>query len=140
MKIRILVKILNFARTQLRDLQSFFGTKGLVENLACLSCLGTIEMKLKRVPGMVGLTADLQTSTILADHGSKLASRHIANYLISIGYPAKVISAEKVDSKDAAHFVNKPYARCGTGGCTTTGNCNTTANAWRELLRKFTKN
>lgn len=106
-----------------------------VENLACLSCLSVIEGQLRRIPGMVGITADLENRRVSADHTPAITGSQIASVITSLGYPAQLLGEQEVDQSEAQYFVNAPPARCGTGGCST--GCNATASAWKELYRRL---
>nr|MBF0221492.1 heavy-metal-associated domain-containing protein [Desulfobulbaceae bacterium] len=107
----------------------------LVENLVCGSCLSLIEANLKKIPGVLGMSADFQAKTIIADHTLRISGADLAEALSSMGYPAALSSQEVVEGTQVAKFSNS-FARCGVGGCSS-GGCNATASEWKKLYRKF---
>lgn len=106
-----------------------------VDKLVSPSCLSIVEGQLRRLPGMVGMAADLANHRLWADHHLTLTGARIAAVVTGLGYPARVIGEEAVDQGEARSFNNQPLAGCGTGGCST--GCNATAAAWKELYRRF---
>lgn len=134
----LIIIFLVFCSANLASGQELQRTTLKVSNLFCSSCLNVIETELKKIPGMTGLTADLKTGTVAADHGSKITGQQVAKIISNLGYDAQVVAQDNINQKDAVFFSKKPFARCGTGGCNTGGSgCNATASAWKELYRRY---
>lgn len=108
-----------------------------VENLVCTSCLSLIEATLQKIPGVVGMTADLANGTVVADHVTQISGKQLAQTVSGLGYPADLIKEEAVADRELNRFSNS-FARWGVGGCRP-GGCNATASAWKELYRRYIK-
>ena len=117
--------------------QNLQRTTLLVERLVCTSCLGLIEENLQKIPGVLGMSADLRSGTVTADHTLRISGPQIAEAVSRLGYPASLVKQEEVASNKVNKFSNS-FAKCGVGGCST-GGCNATASAWKELYRKYIK-
>jgi copper chaperone CopZ len=98
-----------------------------VDKLSCGSCLTAIGQKLDDFEGVVGMGADLSHALVAVDHTKSLESKKIAEAITSIGYPAKILSVEEIDSSKA--FVPSNPSQYGRGGgcCSTAGPANTTS-------------
>lgn len=107
----------------------------MVKKLVCRSCLALIETDLKKVPGVVGMGADLRTATVSVDHTAQIAGQQLAERITGLGYPATLAKQEVVAGGQVQRFTNS-FATCGIGGCRT-GGCNATASAWKQLYRKY---
>ena len=73
--------------------QHYQRTTLLVENLVCTSCLGLIEESFQKIPGVVGMTADLKSGTVTADHIERIPGQQFAETVTKLGYPASVVKA-----------------------------------------------
>jgi copper chaperone CopZ len=94
----------------------------IVGNLACSSCLATIEAELKIVPGTLGMEADLQAGRITVDHLSTLSCEQIANRISNLGYPATIDWTATVPEQYLKKFPpqNRLTTNCSSGGCSGT--------------------
>jgi copper chaperone CopZ len=91
----------------------------IVNNLACSSCLATIEAELKTVPGTLGMDADLNSGRIIVDHLSTLSCDQIAARISQLGYPATVDWTATVPDQYLKRFSrqNRLNSNCSSGGC-----------------------
>jgi copper chaperone CopZ len=91
----------------------------IVDNLACSSCLATIEAELKTVPGTLGMDADLRSGRITVDHLSTLNCEQIATRISKLGYPATVDWTATVPEQYLKRFSeqNRLNSNCTSGGC-----------------------
>lgn len=114
-----------------------------VANLSCQSCAVRIESELRKVPGMVGSSVDLQGGIVAADHEISLVSEDISAALNGIGYPAEKIATQGISKKEAVVYgigTGASGASCGMGGgCGGPSNCGAAGAAWKELYRRFIK-
>ena len=120
--------------------ENFQRTTFYVENLVCSSCLALIETDFKKNPGVVGMTADLRSKTVTADHIARVSGQQLAETVSRLGYSAIIVKQEAVDESKINKFSNS-FARCGVGGCRTAGagGCNATAAAGKELYHRYIK-
>jgi copper chaperone CopZ len=107
-----------------------------VQNVSCRSCLSRIETELKKVPGIVGMSSDLQEGVLFIDHDSVVSAEQIINVIGMAGYTANIVESSMVDQSEVYYFSNTPVGRCGTGGCSTKG-CSASGAAWKELYKRF---
>lgn len=109
-----------------------------VSNISCSSCVGRIESELKKLPGMVGMSTDLQKGIVEVDHSSSLDPEEIAQSIAKMGYPAQVLSTQAISPEEASVF-SKGAVSCGLGGCGGPKNCGAAGSAWKDLYRRFIK-
>lgn len=106
----------------------------IVGNLACTSCLATIEAELKTVPGTLGMEADLQAGRITIDHLSTLSCDQIADRISKLGYPATVDWTATVPDQYIKRFTqqNRLNSNCSSGGCSSQSGTEAGFTAWNE--------
>ena len=90
-----------------------------VDNLACTSCLATIETELKGVPGTLGMDADLRSGRVTVDHLSTLDYEQIAVTISKLGYPATMEWTATLPEQYTNKFAQDSRYRsgCSGGGC-----------------------
>ena len=108
--------------------------------LSCSSCLTNIEAKLKTMPQTIGMNAYLRKGVVIVDHQSDLNGNTIAGAITTLGYPAKVVSTNKISAQEAL----ATGAKSGTGkkiltgsGCNTRGPCNASSASWKNLYNRY---
>jgi len=104
----------------------------IVNNLACTSCLATIEAELKTVPGTLGIEADLQAGRITIDHLSTLSCEQIASRISNLGYPATIDWTATVSEQYLKKFPpqNRLATNCSSGGCSGTSGVEAGLATW----------
>lgn len=107
-----------------------------VERITCGACLRVIDAELRKVPGILGMTADLPTRTVTVDHDQEITPTEVAAAITAAGYPARVLESLTLPRAEARLF------RRGSGldsgpGCCNPGGTNPVADSWRELRRRF---
>jgi copper chaperone len=95
-----------------------------VSNLSCGSCLATIEGELRKVNGMVEMSADLSRGLVTVGHTPALVKEQIALVITEAGYPAKVLSSAELAGKNIGQGSSASSGSgcgsgrgCGSGGC-----------------------
>lgn len=107
-----------------------------VERITCGACLRVIDAELRKVPGIMGMTADLPTRRVTVDHDLEVAPAEVAAAITKAGYPAQVVESLKLPRSEARLFQRGPGFCSGPGGCNP-GGTNPVADAWRELCRRL---
>ena len=104
-----------------------------VGNLSCTSCLATIEVELKGMPGALGMNADLRQGRVTVDHLSSLDYEQIATAISSLGYPATMEWTATVPDRYSNKFAQQSRYRsgCSSGGCGTPGGAGAGPTAWK---------
>jgi copper chaperone CopZ len=111
-----------------------------VSNLSCISCLANIEAKLKTMPQTIGMNAYLRKGVVIVDHDSTLNGNTIAGAITTLGYPAKVVSTNKISAQKALAEGAKSGKRnriLAGSGCNTRGPCNATSTSWKKLYNRY---
>ena len=100
----------------------------------------SIEEKLKTIPETIGMNGDAQRGVVTIDHQSTLNGNTIAAAITTLGYPAKVVSTNKISAQEAL----ATGAKSGTGkkiltgsGCNTRGPCNASSASWKNLYNRY---
>jgi len=107
-----------------------------VERLNCGARLRVIDAELRKVPGILGVTANLAEGRVVVDHELTITPVQVAAAVTASGYPAKVGEVQAVERREARIFSREPGF--GTGpGCCNLGGANPVADSWRELRRRF---
>ena len=107
-----------------------------VERIKCGACLRVIDAELRKVPGIMGMSADLPTRRVTVDHDPEVTSAEVATAITTAGYPARVVESLSVPRSEAKLFQRGPGFGSGPG-CCNPGGTNPVADAWRELCRRF---
>jgi len=107
-----------------------------VEKIACGACLRVIDAELHKVPGILGMTADLAVKQITVDHDRKISSAEVAVAVTAAGYPARVLDSAILADSQAHRFQREPGFGSGPA-CCNPGGSNPVADSWRELCRRF---
>ena len=107
-----------------------------VEKITCGACLRVIDAELRKVPGILGMTADLATARVTVDHDREVTAAEVAEAITAIGYPARVVESSSLLGSQARHFQREPGFGSGPG-CCNPGGSNPVADSWRELCRRF---
>lgn len=64
-----------------------------VPNMKCMGCSSTIENHLKKVGGVVEVTTNLESRTIIVSYNGDMSIKSlILNTLKGIGYPGEVLN------------------------------------------------
>lgn len=106
-----------------------------VSNMRCSSCLRVLEAELRKVPGVVGMTAVFREGQVVVDHGVEVAAAEIAAVVATLGYPAAVAASSVVTEKEANRFQRAGFGG-GPGFCNP-GGASPVAESWKELRRRF---
>lgn len=132
-----LICLLLFRPGQLRGAEELvLRTTLKVERIACGACLRVIDAELRKVPGVLGMTADLATKQVSVDHERGVTAAEVTAAVTAAGYPARVVDSLPVATSQARRFSREPGF--GTGpGCCNPGGSNPVADSWRELCRRF---
>lgn len=107
-----------------------------VERITCGACLRVIDAELRKVPGILGMTADLPTRRVTVDHDPEVTPAEVAAAITGAGYPAQVVESQNLPRNAAKLFQRGPGFGSGPG-CCNPGGTNPVADAWRELCRRF---
>ncbi len=107
-----------------------------VENITCGACLRVIDAELRKVPGILGMSADLPTRLVTVDHDPEVTPDEVAAAVTAAGYPARVTENLSVPRSTARLYQRGPGFGSGPG-CCNPGGTNPVAEAWRELRRRF---
>lgn len=107
-----------------------------VERITCGACLRVIDAELRKVPGILGMTADLATNRVTVDHDPALTAAEVAAKVTGAGYPARVEATTALPRSSARLFQREPGFGSGPG-CCNPGGSNPVADSWRELRRRF---
>lgn len=107
-----------------------------VEKITCGACLRVIDAELRKVPGVLGMSADLATKQVTIDHDREVTAAELAAAVTVAGYPARVVESSPLPGSQAHHFQREPGFGSGPG-CCNPGGSNPVADSWRELCRRF---
>lgn len=107
-----------------------------VDHITCGACLRVIDAELRKVPGILGMTADLPTRLVTVDHDPEVTPAEVAAAITAAGYLARVEESLTVPSSDAKLFSRGSGFNSGPG-CCNPGGTNPVADSWRELRRRF---
>lgn len=107
-----------------------------VDHITCGACLRVIDAELRKVPGILGMAADLPTRRVTVDHDPEVTTGEVAAAITAAGYPARVLESLTLPHAAAKLFQRGPGFGSGPGGCNP-GGSNPVADAWRELRRRF---
>jgi copper chaperone CopZ len=107
-----------------------------VERIKCGACLRVIDAELRRVPGILGMSADLPTRRVSVDHETAVTPGEVAAAITAAGYPARVEESLPIPRNAAKLFQRGPAFGSGPG-CCNPGGTNPVADAWRELGRRL---
>jgi len=107
-----------------------------VEHITCGACLRVIDAELRKVPGILGMDADLPTRRVTVDHDPEVTPDEVAAAITAAGYPARVLETLTLPHGAAKLFQRGPGFGSGPG-CCNPGGTNPVADAWRELRRRF---
>ncbi|MEN8135310.1 MAG: heavy metal-associated domain-containing protein [Thermodesulfobacteriota bacterium] len=106
-----------------------------VVQMRCSSCLRVFDAELRKLPGVVGMTAKFREELVIVDHEVGVASKEIADIITGLGYPTTVVSSLVVSSKEANRFQRAGF---GAGaGCCNPGGASPVAEAWKEIRRRL---
>jgi hypothetical protein len=95
-----------------------------------------IDAELRKVPGILGMTADFAAGQVTVDHDLKITPVAVAAAISDCGYPARVVEIQALPRKEARLFRHE--AGFGSGpGCCNLGGSNPVADSWRELRRRL---
>lgn len=108
----------------------------VVERITCGACLRVIDAELRKVPGIMGMAADLPTRRVTVDHDPEVTPAEVAAAITGAGYPAQVLESLNLPRSEARLFQRGPGFCSGPGGCNP-GGTNPVADAWRELCRRL---
>ncbi len=107
-----------------------------VEKLSCGACLRVIDAELRKIPGILGLTADFAAGRVTVDHDLEVTPVAVAKAVTACGYPARVVEIQALPRREARLF--RRDSGFGSGpGCCNLGGSNPVADSWRELRRRF---
>jgi copper chaperone CopZ len=105
--------------------------------MRCGSCLRVIDAELRKVPGVVGMTASFSEARVTVDHAAAVSAQEIAAVITGVGYPATVVASKTISEEQASRFRRAGF---GAGaGCYNPGGASPVAESWRELRRRFFK-
>jgi len=108
----------------------------IVEKLTCGACFRVIDAELRKIPGILGETANLAAGRVTVDHELTLTPVEVAAAVTASGYPARVSEVQTLSRREARMFNRE--AGFGSGpGCCNLGGANPVADSWRELRRRF---
>lgn len=107
-----------------------------VEHVTCGACLRVIDAELRKVPGILGMDADLPLRLVMVAHDPEVTPAEVAAAITAAGYPARVVESLVVSRSEAKLFQRGPGFCSGPGDCNP-GGTNPVADAWRELRRRF---
>ena len=108
-----------------------------VEQMICSSCLRVIDAELRKVPGIMGMTARFRAGLVAVDHEKDVASNEIAGIITDLGYPATVVSSQEITDKEVNLFQRSGFGR--GAGCCNPGGTSPIAESWKELKRRLLK-
>jgi Cu+-exporting ATPase len=106
-----------------------------VENLACASCLATIGGELQRLPGTIGLEADVLSQVVFVDHQAGIDGERIAGQITAAGYPAQLVGSGKKVQR--ASSPGGGFVGFGSGCGGSRSPCGATASAWQQLYQRY---
>jgi len=107
-----------------------------VDHITCGACLRVIDSELRKVPGILGMTADLPSRRVTVDHDPEVTPGEVAAAITAAGYPSQVLESVSLPHSEARLFQRGPGFGSGPG-CCNPGGTNPVADAWRELRRRF---
>jgi len=107
-----------------------------VDHITCGACLRVIDAELRKVPGILGMSADLPSRRVTVDHDQEVTPAEVAAAITGAGYPARVEESLSVSRNEARLFQRGPGFGSGPG-CCNPGGTNPVADAWRELCRRL---
>jgi copper chaperone CopZ len=107
-----------------------------VDKLSCGACLRVIDAELRKVPEILGLTADFASGQVTVDHDFAITPVAVAGVVSACGYPARVIETQSLPKREARLFRRDPGFGSGPG-CCNPGGSNPVADSWRELRRRI---
>jgi copper chaperone len=112
------------AKNAVQDDANLEQTTLQVSNLSCGSCLATIEGELRKITGMVEMSADLSRGMVTVGHTPEFAKEQIALVITEAGYPARVLSGAELAGSNVGPGSEAPRGfgcgsgrGCGSGGC-----------------------
>jgi copper chaperone CopZ len=111
-------------------------TTVVVEQLTGGACLRVIDAELRKVPGILGLSADFASGRVTVDHDLEVTPVAVAEAVTACGYPARVIEIQALARSEARLFRRDPGFGAGPG-CCNLGGCNPVADSWREMRRRL---
>jgi copper chaperone CopZ len=113
----------------------FKRTVMLVEQMRCSSWLRVIDAELRKVPGIIGMTAKFREELVIVDHEEAIGAKAIADIITGLGYPTKVVSSREVSGEEVNRFQRPGF---GVGaGCCNPGGASPVAEAWKEIRRRL---
>jgi copper chaperone CopZ len=106
-----------------------------VEQMRCSSWLRVIDAELRKVPGIIGMTAKFREELVIVDHEEAIGAKAIADIITGLGYPTNVVSSQEVSGEEANRFQRAGF---GVGaGCCNPGGASPVAEAWKEIRRRL---
>jgi copper chaperone CopZ len=107
-----------------------------VDKLPCGAILRVIDAELRKIPGILGETANLAAGRVTVDHELTITPVEVAAAVTASGYPARVAEVQVIDRREASFFSRESGFGSGPG-CCNLGGANPVADSWRELRRRF---
>ena len=86
------------------------------------------------------MNAYLQKGVVIVDHLDTMDGNTIAEAITTLGYPAKVVSNNKISAQEAlaaAKSGSNNRARAGSGCNSRRSPCNATASSWKNLYDRY---
>ena len=106
-----------------------------VEQMRCSSCLRVIDAELRKVPGIVGMTARFSQGQVVVDHEKAVAAKTITAVITGLGYPTTVVSSLEIARREVNRFKRAGF---GVGaGCCNPGGASPVAESWKEIRRRL---
>ncbi|MCK4838787.1 MAG: heavy-metal-associated domain-containing protein [Desulfobulbaceae bacterium] len=130
-----LVLMLGLFVASLAQGSEFRRTTVQVAQMRCSSCLRVIDAELRKVPGIVGMTARFSQEQVVVDHEEAVAAKEITAIISGLGYPTTVVSSREITGKEAKRFKRAGF---GAGaGCCNPGGASPVAESWKEFRRRL---
>jgi copper chaperone CopZ len=130
-----LVVMLGLLVASLAHGSEFRRTTIQVAQMRCSSCLRVIDAELRKVPGIVGMTAKFREELVIVDHETGVAGKEIADIITGFGYPTTVLSSLVISGDEVSRFQRAGFG-AGVGGCNP-GGASPVAESWKELRRRL---
>jgi hypothetical protein len=130
-----LLAVLGLLTASLAYSGEFQRTTLQTEQMRCSSFLRVIDAELRKVPGILGMTAKFTDGLIFVDHLSRISAQKIATTITNLGNPATIVSETAIEKNEVSPFQQAAFGT--EAGCCNPGGASPVAESWMELRRRF---